>query len=202
MDSFLTPYGLWNSGVEKLQVTYFGCGIIESHNFFVLGPMLVKFHIRTRQIESFPTIFRTWWCGQEKLHFTPFHTLPTEPWRSADSNTWEGRRVLREVRLGNCTQIWGLGQIWRAWDSRLRKNSTSHLFWLVQTCPDLRTIQWPCMLVSQSFFCTFKRSYSSAWRPVLVKLHILTRLIKSFPMVHWSWSCIEIEMLIPLGAHA
>ena len=38
--------------------------------------------------------------------------------------------------------------------------------------------------------------------PILVKLHIVTRLIESFPMVHGSWSCIEIEMLIPLGAHA
>ena len=32
-------------------------GFIESHNFFVLGPILVKFHIRTRLIESFPAIF-------------------------------------------------------------------------------------------------------------------------------------------------
>ena len=84
MDSFLTPYGLSNSGQEKLQFTPFwvgpkpGCsdgllaGSIESHNFFVLGPILVKFHIRTRLIESIPTIFRTWWCGEEKLHFTPF----------------------------------------------------------------------------------------------------------------------------------
>ena len=47
----------------------------RSHNLFVLGPILVKFHIRTRQIESFRTIFRTWWCGEEKLHFTPVHTL-------------------------------------------------------------------------------------------------------------------------------
>ena len=79
--------GLWNSGEEKLQFTLFwggpkpGCsddlctGTIESHNFFVLGPILVKFHIRTRLIESFPTIFRTWWCGEGKLHFTPVHTL-------------------------------------------------------------------------------------------------------------------------------
>ena len=50
-------------------------GTIEGHNFCVLGPILVKFHIQTRLIESFPTIFRTWWCGEEKLHFTPFHTL-------------------------------------------------------------------------------------------------------------------------------
>ena len=87
MDSFLTPYGLSNSGEEKLQFTPFwggpkpGCsdglhgGIIESHNFFVLGFILVKFHIRTSQILSFITIFRTWWCGEEKLHFTPFHTF-------------------------------------------------------------------------------------------------------------------------------
>ena len=87
MDSFVTPYGLSNSGQEKLQFTPFwggpkpGCSdglcteTIESHNFFVLGRIVVKFHIRTRLIESFPTIFRTWWCGEEKLHFTPFHTL-------------------------------------------------------------------------------------------------------------------------------
>ena len=87
MDSLLTPYGLLNSSEEKLQFTPFwgslklGCsdglctGTIESHNFFVLGPILVKFHIRTRLIESFLTTFRTWWCGEEKLHFTPFHTL-------------------------------------------------------------------------------------------------------------------------------
>ena len=35
-----------------------------------------------------------------------------------------------------------------------------------------------------------------------MKLHILTRLIDGFPMVHGSWNCIELEMLIPLGAHA
>ena len=87
MDSFLTPYGLSNSGEEKLQFTPFwggpkpGCsdsvpaGIIESHNFFVLGSNLVKLHIRTCLIESFPMTFRTWWCAEEKLHFTPVHTL-------------------------------------------------------------------------------------------------------------------------------
>ena len=87
MDSFVTPYDLSNSGEEKLQFTPFwggpkpGCSdglctwTIESHNFFVLGPILVKFHIRTRLIESFQSIFWTWWCGEEKLHFTPFHTL-------------------------------------------------------------------------------------------------------------------------------
>ena len=87
MASFRTPYGLSNSGQEKWQFTPFWggpkpvcsdglrAGTIESHNFFVLGPILVKFHTRTHQIESFRTMFRTWWCGEEKLHFIPFDTL-------------------------------------------------------------------------------------------------------------------------------
>ena len=87
MESFLTPYGLLNSGQGKLQFTPFWggpmrvcsdglrAGTIESHNFFVLRPILVKFHIRNYLVESFPTIFRTWWCAEEKLHFTPVHTL-------------------------------------------------------------------------------------------------------------------------------
>ena len=98
----------------------------------------MKFHIRTGLIENFPTIVRTWWCGEEKvaLH-TSSHLTPTEAWRSPDSTISEGRRVSSEVRLENCTQVWGVGQIWTACDSRLRKNSASHLFWLVQTCRNL-----------------------------------------------------------------
>ena len=69
MESFLTPYSLSNSSQEKWQFTPFGggpkpvcsdglrAGIIESHNFFVLGPILVNFHIQTRLIENFPTTF-------------------------------------------------------------------------------------------------------------------------------------------------
>ena len=69
MESFLTQYGVSNSGEEKLQFTPFWggpkpvcsdglrAGPIESHNSLVLGPILVKLHIRTRLIESFQTIF-------------------------------------------------------------------------------------------------------------------------------------------------
>ena len=65
MESFLTPYGFSSSGQEKLHFTLIWGGLkpvcsdglragtIESHNFFVLGPILVKFQIRTRLIESF-----------------------------------------------------------------------------------------------------------------------------------------------------
>ena len=95
-------------------------------------------------------------CRRKVALHTSSHLTLTEAWRSADSTTSEGRRVSSEVRLGNCTQVWVVGQIWRAWDSRLRKNSTSHLFWLVQTCLDLRTTQWPCTLVSQCHFLHFR----------------------------------------------
>ena len=49
--------------------------IIESHNFFVLRRILVKFHIRTRLIGSFPSTYRSWSCAEEKFHFTPVQTL-------------------------------------------------------------------------------------------------------------------------------
>ena len=85
--SFRTPCSLSNSSEEKLQFTPFWggpktgwsdglrFGIIQSNNFFVLSPILVKFHIRTRLIESFSMAFRFLCCAKEKLHFTPVHTL-------------------------------------------------------------------------------------------------------------------------------
>ena len=48
---------------------------MESRNFFVLRPIRVKFHIRTRLIESFPTTYWLWWCTEEKWHFTSVPTL-------------------------------------------------------------------------------------------------------------------------------
>ena len=214
MESFLMPYSLSNSGKEKLQFTPFWvgpkpvcsdglrAGTIESHNFFCLRSYPGEIsHSNSPNRELSNDLSDVVVRRRKVALHTISHLTPTEAWRSPDSTTWEGGSVSSEVRLGNCTQVWGVRQIWRAWDSRLRKNSPSHLFWLVQTCPDLRTIQLPCTLVSRCHFCTFECSYSSVLRPILVKLHILTRLIDSFPMLNGSWSCIEIEMLIPL-AHA
>ena len=129
MDSFVTPYGLSNSGQEKLQFTPFwggpkpGCsdgrctGTIESHNFFDLGPLLVKFHIRTRLIESFPTIFRSWWCVEEKLHFTPFHTLRQ---LKRDEARFHHLGVSEGFKRGTGRYLvagfWGVGKIWRPSD--------------------------------------------------------------------------------------
>ena len=66
----------------------------------------MKFHIRTRLIESFRTIFWTWWCGAEKLHFTPVHTL--RQLKRDEALIPPFRRVgefRSGVRLGNCTQV-------------------------------------------------------------------------------------------------
>ena len=51
-------------------------------------------------------------------------------------------------------------------------------------------------------FRIFECSYSSVLRPILLKLHILTRLIFSFPTLCGLWSCIEVKLSIPLRAHA
>ena len=79
MESFQTPYRLSDSGEEKLQFTPFwggpklGCsdsvrpGIIESHNFFVLRPILVKLHILTRLMESFAMVYESWRCIEVKM---------------------------------------------------------------------------------------------------------------------------------------
>ena len=60
---------------SRAAQTAFVPELSKAITFFVLGPILVKFHIRTRLIESFPTVYRTWWCAEGKLHFTPVHTL-------------------------------------------------------------------------------------------------------------------------------
>ena len=133
MESFLTPYGLSNSGEEKLQFTPFWggpklvcsdglcTGTIESQNFFVLGSIVVKFHIWTQLIESFPATFWTWWCAEEKLHFTPVHTLRELKrdevlfpplWRVV-----EFRARYRQIPV---RWFWGLGKIWRRCDLRSR----------------------------------------------------------------------------------
>ena len=53
-----------------------------------------------------------------------------------------------------------------------------------------------------SFFCPFKGSHSSVLCRILLKLHILTRLIESFPTLYGLWSCIEVKLSIPLGVHS
>ena len=143
MVSFLTPYGLSNSGEEKLQFTPFwggskpGCsdrlcaGIIKSHNFFVLRPILVKFHIRTRLIESFWTTFWAWWCAEEKLHFTPVHTLRQlkrdEALFPPLGRVVEFRARYRYIPVHG---FLGVGKIWRPCDlwSRSYKRLYTHTY--------------------------------------------------------------------------
>ena len=83
---------------SRAAQTAFASELSKAITFFVLGPILVKFHIRTWLIESFPTIFRTWWCAEEELHLTPFHTL-RQPKQDEVlfCTTSEGRRVSSEV---------------------------------------------------------------------------------------------------------
>ena len=83
-------------------------GFMESRNFFVLRPIRVKFYIRTRLIERFLSTFRSLCCAEEKLHFTPFHTLrQLKRDEALIPPFWRVVEFRAEVRLGNCTQVWG-----------------------------------------------------------------------------------------------
>ena len=71
---------------------------------------------------------------------TSSHLTPTETWRSPDSTTLEGGRVSSEVRLGNCTQVWG----WAKFKERgthvcgkIVLHTCSDLSKPVRTCPNL-----------------------------------------------------------------
>ena len=151
------PYGLSNYGEEKLQFTPFwggskpGCsdglcaGFIESHNFFVLGPILVKFHIQTRLIDSFPMTCSAGWCSDEKLHCTPFHTLRQLKrdealfpplWRVAEFRERYGQKTACQFwgwsKFGQCATLgWG----------KIVLHTCFDLSKPVPTCPDLSTIQ-------------------------------------------------------------
>ena len=136
------------------------------------------------------------------LH-TSSHLTPIEAWRSAVSTTSEHHRISSEAWLENCTQVWG----WAKFGQRATHGGgkiASHLFWLVQTCPNLsepvRNTLTMYARPAMSFFA--ECSYSSVLRRILVKLHILTRLIKGFAMVWRLLRCIEVKLSVPLWDHS
>ena len=183
MESFLTPYGLSSSGQGKLQFTLIWdgpkpicsdglcAGTIESLNFFVLGLIPVKFHIRTCLIDSFPTIFRTWWCGEEKLHFTPVHTL--RQLKRDEALIPPLRRVVEfraGVRLGNCTQVWRWAKFEERWTHGWGKL-------VLHTCSDLSRLVW-----------TYAQ-YSDYVRSSMSFFALSNALILQSYVLSW-WNCI------------
>ena len=135
----------------------------ECSYFSVLRPILLKLHILTRLIESFARTYRSWWCAEEKLHFTPVHTLrQLKRDEAAVSTTSEDCRVLSKVRLENCTQVWGwakFGQrVTHGW-GKIVLHTCSDLSEPVQTCPHLSTTQWPYTLITQCHFLHFRRLF-------------------------------------------
>ena len=92
------------------------------------------------------------------LH-TSSHLTPTEAWPSAVSTTSEGRRVSTEVRLENCTQVWGWAKFGQrathGW-GKIALHTSSDLSKLVGTCLNQSAIQWPCTPVAQCPFLHFR----------------------------------------------
>ena len=110
-------------------------GVIESHIFFfVLRPILVKLHIRTRLIESFRITFRLWWCAEEKLHFAPVHTL-CQLKRDKGLFPPLGRVVEFRARYRQIPgrRFLGVGKIWKPSDSRSRSYKHLYTHWHTDT---------------------------------------------------------------------
>ena len=92
------------------------------------------------------------------LHSTS-HLTPIEAWWSAVSTTWEGCRVLSEVRLENCTRVWGWAKFGQratyGW-GKIALHTCSDLSKLVRTCLNQSSIQWQCTPVTQCQFLDFR----------------------------------------------
>ena len=128
------------------------------------------------------------------LH-TSSHLTPTEAWRSPDSTTSEGRRVSSEVRLGNCTQVWGWAKVEKrgthGW-GKIVLHTCSGLSKLVRTNALLLYISDHLRSSRNVIFCTFERSYSSVLRPILLKLHFFNspnwELFNGLRLVELYWN--------------
>ena len=80
IESFPMVYGLWRCIEVKLSIPLGAHAERPSKESFKRGnclflrPILVKFHNRTRLIESFPTTYQSWWCAEENFHLRPVQT--------------------------------------------------------------------------------------------------------------------------------
>ena len=92
------------------------------------------------------------------LH-TSSHLTPIEMWWSAVSTTSEGRRVSNEVRLENCTQVWGWAKFGQraihSW-GKIAVHTCSDLSKPVRTCLNQSAIQWPYTPVAPCHFLHFR----------------------------------------------
>ena len=140
------------------------------------------------------------------LH-TSSHLTPIEAWRSAVSTTSEGRRVLSEVWLENCTHVWGwakFGQRATHHWGKIALHTFSGLSKLVGTCLNQSAIQWPCTPVVQCHFLHFGMLLFfglTSYPGEIVNFNSPNRELSNGP-VYGLWRCIEVKLSIPLGAHA
>ena len=152
-------------------------------------------------------------CSQEKLHFTPVHTLRQLKRAKRCFHHFRGSQSFKQGTVRKLHA--GLGAGPNLGRVRLTVEEIQR-FTSVLTCPNLSELtpnisrsytRW-CRVglercggqnlfepvrntVSDHvrpsrnvIFCTLECSYSLVLRRFLLKLHILTRLIKSFPMVY------------------
>ena len=125
----------------------------------------MKLHIRTRLIESLVPTFRTWWCADEKLHFTPVHTLRQ---LKCDEALFPPLQRVVEF-LARYRQIpirrffLGVGKIWKPCD--LRSRSYKCLYTHTHTHTHTRTHARTHIrqLIYTSRTCVIPRTFKGLW---------------------------------------
>ena len=188
-------------------------GFMESRNFFVLRPIQVKIHIRTRLIESFPMTYWLWWCAEEKWRFTPVHTLrQLKRDEGLFPPLWislAGRNVLKNLPrqiFSVCVKFGGnpgrnvdtLGFYTHTHTRTHTHTYTNEIVYEITSC-DTRALHGSPVLsfpleahhkaqsseIFLSFFVKNLKScnFFSFW-PILLKLHIYASKIESFPTTY------------------
>ena len=120
---------------------------------------MVKFHIRTRLSESF--LMMIGFGSAPKKSCTSHQFTPYANWSATKHcfTTLEGGRLPSEVRLENCTQVWGwanFGHRATHGGGKIALHTCSDLSKLVRTCLNQSVRQWPCMLIAQCHFLHFR----------------------------------------------
>ena len=119
---------MYNTVTMYARLAVIFCTFKRSYSS-VLCPILVKYHVQIWLIESFSRTFWLWWCAEEKLHFTPVHTLRQlkhdEALFPPLGRVVEFRVMYRQIPVRG---FWGVGKIWRPCDlsSRSYKRLYTH----------------------------------------------------------------------------
>ena len=135
------------------------------------------------------------------LH-TSSHLMPVEAWRSTVSTTSEGRRVSSKKTARRFRGWAKFGQRATHGWGKIGLHTCSDLSKPVRTCLNQSAIQWPCTPVEQCHFLHFRMLLFFSLTSYPAEIAHFNSPNQELSNGDGLRKCIEIEISIPLGAHA